>query len=249
MSLIGSIFNFLGDMIDFIESNLVASTLCYITIIWLLYLIRKVSIAQIYKARPSEKIDKLDFIQSNPEKKWLFDLNQKEPDLAQYYWYWQQENLTSRKYNQNSQHNYTANNKSIIKEIKKAIVAYNDYMNSEVDPKIIATYNESVQDIIKKYQSKNGSNTGNFRSAEDIFLTYLNNKTANREDGWIEKSFAKDIWKSFDKKIREAESKIDQSAIAYLSNLGIKIPIFDGKPEQSIYFNHLVSVLRKYKNL
>ena len=52
-----------------------------------------------------------------------------------------------------------------------------------------------------------------FRDLTDLFATYYSQKSDNREDGWIEKTFQKypalkNIWKDFDKKIKDIEDKL-----------------------------------------
>ncbi len=65
-----------------------------------------------------------------------------------------------------------------------------------------------------------------FKDLTDLFATYYSQKSDNREDGWIEKTFAKypalkNIWKDFDKKIKDAEKRIDKTAVPYLKSKGI----------------------------
>jgi hypothetical protein len=65
-----------------------------------------------------------------------------------------------------------------------------------------------------------------FKDLTDLFVTYYKNKSDNREDGWIEKTFSKypalkNIWKDFDKKIKDAENRIDKTAVPYLKKQGI----------------------------
>ena len=67
-----------------------------------------------------------------------------------------------------------------------------------------------------------------FQDLTDLFVTYYKNKSNNREDGWTEKTFAKypklkNIWKDFDKKIKDAETKIDKTAVPYLKSQGIDV--------------------------
>ena len=65
-----------------------------------------------------------------------------------------------------------------------------------------------------------------FKDLTDLFVTYYKNKSDNKEDGWIEKTFAKypalkNVWKDFDRKIKDAETKIDRTAGSYLKKQGI----------------------------
>jgi hypothetical protein len=65
-----------------------------------------------------------------------------------------------------------------------------------------------------------------FKDLTDLFATYYAQKSDKREDGWIEKTFGKypalkNIWKDFDKKIKDAESRIDKTAVPYLKKQGI----------------------------
>jgi hypothetical protein len=67
-----------------------------------------------------------------------------------------------------------------------------------------------------------------FKDLTDLFATYYSQKSDNREDGWIEKTFSKypalkDIWKDFDKKIKDAENRIDKTAVPYLKKQGVDI--------------------------
>jgi len=67
-----------------------------------------------------------------------------------------------------------------------------------------------------------------FKDLTDLFATYYAQKSDNREDGWIEKTFQKypalkSIWKDFDKKIKDAENRIDKTAVPYLKNQGIDV--------------------------
>ena len=67
-----------------------------------------------------------------------------------------------------------------------------------------------------------------FRDLTDLFATYYSQKSDNREDGWIEKTFQKypslkSIWKDFDKKIKDAENRIDKTAVPYLKKQGIDV--------------------------
>lgn len=70
-----------------------------------------------------------------------------------------------------------------------------------------------------------------FKDLTDLFATYYSQKSDNREDGWIEKTFQKypalkSIWKDFDKKIKDAENRIDKTAVPYLKNQGIDVSKF-----------------------
>jgi hypothetical protein len=67
-----------------------------------------------------------------------------------------------------------------------------------------------------------------FKDLTDLFATYYSQKSDNREDGWIEKTFQKypalkSIWKDFDKKIKDAENRIDKTAVPYLKKQGIDV--------------------------
>ena len=67
-----------------------------------------------------------------------------------------------------------------------------------------------------------------FKDLTDLFATYYSQKSDNREDSWIEKTFSKypalrDIWKDFDKKIKDAENKIDKTAVPYLKKQGVDV--------------------------
>jgi hypothetical protein len=67
-----------------------------------------------------------------------------------------------------------------------------------------------------------------FKDLTDLFATYYSQKSDNREEGWIEKTFQKypalkNIWKDFDKKIKDAETRIDKTAVPYLKNQGIDV--------------------------
>lgn len=67
-----------------------------------------------------------------------------------------------------------------------------------------------------------------FKDLTDLFATYYSQKSDNREDGWIEKTFQKypalkNIWKDFDKKVKDAENKIDKTAVPYLKSQGIDV--------------------------
>ena len=67
-----------------------------------------------------------------------------------------------------------------------------------------------------------------FRDLTDLFATYYSQKSDNREDGWIEKTFQKypalkSIWKDFDKKIKDAANRIDKTAVPYLKKQGIDV--------------------------
>jgi hypothetical protein len=67
-----------------------------------------------------------------------------------------------------------------------------------------------------------------FKDLTDLFATYYSQKSDNREDGWIEKTFQKypalkNIWKDFDKKIKDAENRIDKTAVPYLKSQGIDV--------------------------
>lgn len=65
-----------------------------------------------------------------------------------------------------------------------------------------------------------------FETVSDLFLAYYDAKSKAKEAGWIEKNFQKypklkDIWKSFDTKIKDMEKKTDSVAKPYLKDKGI----------------------------
>jgi hypothetical protein len=67
-----------------------------------------------------------------------------------------------------------------------------------------------------------------FNDFTDLFLTYYQEKGKKREDGWIERTFKKnpklkDMWKSFDRKIKDAEKQVDAVAKPYMKSQGIDV--------------------------
>ena len=69
-----------------------------------------------------------------------------------------------------------------------------------------------------------------FKDVTDLFLSYYKARAAKREDGWIEKAFKKEpklknVWKDFDRKIKDAERQTDRTAVPYLKQKGIDIDI------------------------
>jgi hypothetical protein len=67
-----------------------------------------------------------------------------------------------------------------------------------------------------------------FKDLTDLFVSYYERKSDNTEAGWIEKKFQKyptlkNIWKDFDKKIKDAENRIDKTAVPYLKSQGIDV--------------------------
>lgn len=229
-------------------------TIYFIFFLWILSLIRQLYLIVLYRRNPLEKIDRIIYIENNTDKIWLLDLNENNPDLAEYYWNWQKDyekfnffkNLIYSKYNLN---------KHEAEEINKSIKLYNEYMNSEVDPEIIKMHNHQVKIKIKEWESKNNKKVGvdKFDDFDSLFLDYYNNEILNQEDGEIEKKFKKnkfirgDIWKKFDKNISKIKNSVNDTAITFLKEKGIHIPILDAKPLKQEYYQEMINVLNKYK--
>ena len=230
------------------------ATFYFILFLWVLSLIRQLYLLVLYKRNPLEIIDRIIYIENNPDKIWLLDLNNNNPDLAEYYWNWQKVFQKSNIFNNLLMNNYNVN-KHEAKEINESIKLYNDYMNSEVDPEIIKKHNHQVKIKIKEWESKNNKKVGvdKFDDFDSLFLDYYNNEILNQEDGEIEKKFKKnkfirgDIWKKFDKNISKIKNSVNDTAITFLKEKGIHIPILNEKPLKKDYYIEMINVLNKYK--
>ncbi len=228
------------------------ATIYFILFLWVLNLTKQLYLLILYKRNPLEIIDPISYIENNPDKIWLLDLNENNPDLAEYYWNWQKVFQKSNVFNTLLMNKYKVNRHE-AKEINESIKLYSDYMNSEVDPEIIKKYNSEVEIQIKEWESKNNKTVGGkFDDVESIFASYYSQKSVSREAGWIEKkfqkySFGKNIWKNFDRKIKNAENEIDKTAVPYLHERGLHVPILDEKPLKKDYYLEMINVLNKYK--
>jgi len=217
-------------------------------------LIRQLYLLVLYKRNPLEIIDRIIYIENNPDKIWLLDLNKNNPDLAEYYWNWQKVFQKSNIFNSLLMNNYKVNKRE-AKEINESIKLYNDYMNSDVDPEIITKHNHQVKIKIKEWESKNNKKVGvdKFDDFDSLFLDYYNNEILNQEDGEIEKKFKKnkfirgDIWKKFDKNISKINNSVNDTAVKFLKEKGIHIPILNEKPLKKDYYIEMINVLNKYK--
>jgi hypothetical protein len=230
------------------------ATFYFILFLWVLSLIRQLYLLVLYKRNPLEIIDRIIYIENNPDKIWLLDLNKNNPDLAEYYWNWQKVFQKSNIFNSLLMNNYKVNKRE-AKEINESIKLYNDYMNSDVDPEIITKHNHQVKIKIKEWESKNNKKVGvdKFDDFDSLFLDYYNNEILNQEDGEIEKKFKKnkfirgDIWKKFDKNISKIKNSVNDTAVKFLKEKGIHIPILNEKPLKKDYYIEMINVLNKYK--